>query len=71
MKTREQALDNPDNESKCALFEFCENRSVHGLNGLCQDCFDNCDHDEIECGNCQDCGQHISDFMDEDYGKDR
>ncbi len=32
---------------------------------------ENCDHDVIECGECQDCGAHISDFMDEDYGKDR
>ena len=38
---------------------------------VCEDCHNDCPHDDIECGNCQDCGEHISDFMDEDYGSDR
>jgi hypothetical protein len=54
--------------------EYCSKEAtLTQPNGIqvCQECHDNCEHDEIECGECQDCGSHISDFLDEDYGKDR
>lgn len=54
--------------------EFCDQPATTTWSSVydtCEDCKDNCTHDEIECGECQDCGRHVSDFMDEDCLSDR
>jgi hypothetical protein len=61
-------------ESPILKCEHCnQDATVTQPNGtqVCEECHDDCPHDDIECGECQECGRHISDFMDEDYGRDR
>lgn len=54
--------------------EYCDHQAnITEPSGIrvCIECHADCPHTDIECGECQDCGEHISNFMDEDYGGDR